>query len=321
MDTRGSVEVPKAPTWSFAAHAFPSEVLQKVKLLEIRTRKLVNNLFSGEYHTVFKGQGMTFSDFREYVPGDDIRAISWTLTARAGKPFIKKFDEERELTVFIVVDISRSTDFGSNELLKGEAMTHLAALVAFSAVRNKDQVGLLLFSDIIEHFVPAKKGRGHTQRLLRDLYYFKPRGKKTRIAQAANHLLGVLKKRSVIFFMSDFIDSEFSAEPLKAATWAESLRLLGRKHDVVAVVVRDRAELELPDVGLVEIQDPETDEVLTIDTSSRAFRESYAAELRRRRDLRDRLLRQAQVDRVEVDSAGSYVNPLVQFFERRRGRS
>lgn len=288
----------------------PAEVLRKVKLLEIRTRKLVNNLFSGEYHTAFKGQGMTFSDFREYVPGDDVRAISWTLTARTGKTHIKKYDEERELTVILAVDVSSSTDFGSVELFKGEAMTHLAALIAFSAIRNKDQVGLLLFSDIVEHYVPAKKGRGHVQRLLRDLYYFKPRSRKTRIATACNHLASVLKKRSVIFLISDFLDAGFD----------QSLRLLGRKHDVVAVVVRDRAEAQLPDVGLLELQDPESGELITIDTSSSAFRSAHTAELRRQADVRDRLLRAAQVDRIEIDAAGSYVDPLVQFFEKRRRR-
>lgn len=286
----------------------PAEVLKKVKLLELRTRKLVNNLFSGEYHTAFKGQGMTFSDFREYVPGDDVRTISWTLTARTGKTYIKKFDEERELTVFLAVDVSRSTDFGSAELFKGEAMTHLAALLAFSAVKNKDQVGLLLFSDVVEHFVPAKKGRGHVQRILRDLYYHKPRSSGTRIAVGANHLLSVLKKRAVIFFLSDFLDQGFD----------QPLRLLGRKHDVVAVVVRDRAETEIPDVGLLEVEDPETGELLTVDTGSSSFRSAYQAELRRQAEQRDRLLRQAQVDRIEVDAAGSYVDPLIQFFERRR---
>lgn len=289
----------------------PAEVLRKVKLLEIRTRKLVNNLFSGEYHTVFKGQGMTFSDFREYVAGDDVRTISWNLTARTGKTFIKKFDEERELTVFLVVDVSSSTDFGSSELFKGEAMTHLAALLAFSANRNKDQVGLLLFSDIVEHFVPAKKGRGHVQRILRDLYFHKPRSRRTKIAVAANHLASVLKKRSVIFFLSDFLDEGFD----------QPLRMLGRKHDVVAIVVHDAAETNLPNVGLLEMQDPETGELMTVDTSSSSFRSAYAAELRRQSDARDRMLRQAQVDRVEVDSAGSYVDPLIQFFSRRRGRS
>lgn len=287
----------------------PNEVLRKVKLLEISTRKLVNNLFAGEYHTAFKGQGMTFSDFREYVPGDDVRTISWNLTARTGKTYIKKFDEERELTLFLAIDVSASTEFGSGELFKGEAMTHLAALLAFSAVRNKDQVGLLLFSDVIEHYVPPKKGRGHVQRILRDLYYFKPRSRRTRVSSAVHYLAGILKKRATVFLMSDFMDEGFD----------QSLRLLGRKHDVIAVVVGDKAESELPQVGLLDLQDAETGEIITVDTSSAAFRESLKRENERRREQRDKMLRQSQVDRVDIEASGNYVDPLIQFFERRKG--
>lgn len=287
----------------------PVEVLKKVKLLEIKTRKLVNNLFAGEYHTAFKGQGMTFSDFREYVPGDDVRTISWPLTARTGKTYIKKFDEERELTVFLAVDISQSTDFGSKGLFKGEAMTHLAALIAFSAVRNKDQIGLLLFSDVVEHFVPPGKGRGHVNRILRDMYFYKPRSRKTKIASACNHLLGILKKRSVIFLMSDFLDEGFE----------QPLRLLSRKHDVIAGVVRDHAERELPNVGLLEIQDPESGELMTVDTSSQLFRQALAFESKRQLEIRDKMLKKAQVDRVEIDSSGDYVDSLIEFFNRRKG--
>lgn len=286
----------------------PAEVLKKVKLLEISTRKLVNNLFAGEYHTIFKGQGMTFADFREYVPGDDVRNISWALTARTGKPYIKKFDEERELTLFLAVDISASTEFGSGEYFKGEAMTHLAALLAFSAVKNKDQVGLLLFSDVIEHFVPPKKGRSHVQRILRDLFYHKPKSRRTNIKNAISHLSGVLKKKSTIFIMSDFMDEGYD----------QSLRLLGRKHDVIAVVVGDRAEEELPNVGVLEVQDAETGEILTVDTSSRQFRDSYANELKKRFEAREKMLRQAQVDRVDIDASGNYVDPLISFFTRRK---
>ncbi len=287
----------------------PVEVLKKVKLLEIKTRKLVTNLFAGEYHTAFKGQGMTFSDFREYVPGDDVRTISWPLTARTGKTYIKKFDEERELTVFLVVDISQSTDFGSKGLFKGEAMTHLAALLAFSAVRNKDQVGLMLFSDVVEHYVPPGKGRAHVQRILRDMYFYKPRSRKTKISAACAHLLGVLKKRSVIFLLSDFLDEGFE----------QPLRLLSRKHDVIAGVVRDRAETELPDVGLLEIQDPESGEIMTVDTSSLVFRQALAFESNRQLELRDKMLKKAQVDRIEIDSSADYVDALIGFFNRRKG--
>ncbi len=285
----------------------PDEILKKVKLLEINTRKLVNNQFAGEYHTVFKGQGMTFSDFREYVPGDDVRTISWALTARAGKPYIKKFDEERELTVILAVDVSGSSDFGTGEFFKGEVMTHLAALIAFSATKNKDQVGLLLFSDQIEHFVPPAKGRGHVHRMLRDLFYFKPKSRRTKISNAMTYMQGILKKKAAIFVISDFMDEGFD----------QSLRLLGRKHDVTALVVRDGAEVVLPDLGVIDLQDAETGEIMTVDTSSAVFRREYELELGKKREQRDRLLKQAQVSRVDLDTSKNYVDPLIQFFKGR----
>lgn len=286
----------------------PEEILKKVKLLEINTRKLVNNQFAGEYHTMFKGQGMTFSDFREYVPGDDVRTISWALTARTGKTYIKKFDEERELTVILAVDVSGSSDFGTGEYFKGEAMTHLAALLAFSAIKNKDQVGLLLFSDQIEHFVPPGKGRGHVHRLLRDLFYVKPKSRRTKISSALTYLQGIQKKRAVIFVISDFMDTNFD----------QSLRLLGRKHDVTALVVRDGAETKLPDLGVIELQDSETGELVTVDTGSRFFRQNWDLEVSQLQVRRDKLLKQAQVQRVDLDSSKNYVDPLIQYFKSRR---
>ncbi|AHI06530.1 hypothetical protein BDW_10150 [Bdellovibrio bacteriovorus W] len=288
--------------------SLPPEVLKKVKLLEISTRKLVNNLFAGEYHTAFKGQGMTFADFREYVPGDDVRSISWPLTARTGKPYIKTFEEERELTLILAIDISGSSDFGTGPYFKGEVMTHMAALLAFSAVKNNDQIGLLLFSDQVEHFVPPKKGRGHVHRLLRDLFYFKPKSQRTKLATAFSYLQGVLKKRATVFVFSDFQDESFE----------QSLRLLGRKHDVVACVVNDAAEYELPDIGVVDVQDAETGEVITIDTSSKEFREKYLSEVLKKKEQRDRLLRLAQVERIDVKSSEDYVNPLIAFFKKRK---
>lgn len=287
--------------------SLPPEVLKKVKLLEINTRKLVNNLFAGEYHTHFKGQGMTFSDFREYVPGDDVRAISWPLTARTGKPFIKTFEEERELTIILAVDISGSTDYGTGSYFKGEVMTHLAALLAFSAVKNNDQVGLLLFTDQVEHFVPPKKGRGHVHRILRDLFYYKPKSHETKIASALTYLQGLLKKRATVFIFSDFFDEGYD----------QALRLLGRKHEVVACVVNDPSESELPDLGVVELQDPETGEVMTVDTSSAVFRRDYMRELKKRKEARDRQLRLAQVERIDVNSNENYADPLVAFFKKR----
>jgi uncharacterized protein (DUF58 family) len=287
--------------------SLPPEVLKKVKLLEINTRKMVNNLFAGEYHTHFKGQGMTFADFREYVPGDDVRAISWPLTARTGKTFIKTFEEERELTLILAVDVSGSADFGTGAYFKGEVMTHLAALLAFSAVKNHDQIGLILFSDQVEHFVPPKKGRAQVHRILRDLLYFKPRSHGTKISTALTHLQGLLKKRATVFLFSDFVDDNYE----------QALRQLGRKHEVVACVVNDQAEEALPDIGVVEMQDAETGEVLTVDTSSAAFRQAYAKELMKRKDLRDRQLRLAQVERIDVHSNQNYVDPLIAFFKKR----
>jgi uncharacterized protein (DUF58 family) len=290
--------------------SLPPEILKKVKLLEISTRKLVNNLFAGEYHTAFKGQGMTFADFREYVPGDDIRHISWPLTARAGKPFIKKFDEERELTLILLVDVSGSTDFGSRDLFKGEVMAHLAALLAFSAAKNNDQIGLLLFSDQVEHFVPPKKGHGHVQRLLRDLYYHEPKSRETRLEPALQFLQGVLKKRAAIFIMSDFFDSRYD----------ESLRMLGRKHDVVSVVVRDPLEQSWPSMGLVDLCDNETGEIVTVDTSSAVFRQQWSDLYKEKELERDKLLRKAQVDRVDVWLDKDFVDPLVKYFKSRQRR-
>lgn len=286
----------------------PPEVLKKVKLLEIHTRKLVNNLFAGEYHTAFKGQGMTFADFREYVPGDDIRTISWPLTARTGKTFIKKFEEERELTLILAVDISGSTDFGSGVLFKGEVMTHVAALLALSAVKNNDQVGLLLFSDQIEHFVPPKKGRGHVHRLLRDLYYLKPRSSRTKIDVVTQYLRGVLKKKASIFILSDFMDEGYE----------RSLKFLGRKHDVVACVVKDPMETELFNLGLVACSDPESGEVLSFDTSSPEFRKEFQIESKKQNERRDRILKMAQVDRVDISNSENYANPLIAYFRQRR---
>ncbi len=288
--------------------SLPPEVLKKVKLLEINTRKMVNNLFAGEYHTAFKGQGMTFADFREYVPGDDVRTISWPLTARTGKTFIKTFEEERELTLILAIDVSGSSDFGTGPYFKGEVMTHLAALLAFSAVKNNDQVGLLLFSDQVEHFVPPKKGRGHVHRLLRDLFYYQPKSSTTKISSALSYLQGVLKKKASVFVFSDFMDEGFD----------QSLRQLGRKHDVVACVVNDIAESEIPDMGVIDVQDAETGEIVTIDTSSADFRKSVQQNFQKKKDARDRQLRLAQVDRVDVKSNKDYVDPLIAYFKKRK---
>lgn len=290
--------------------SLPPEILKKVKLLEISTRRLVNNLFAGEYHSAFKGQGMTFSEFREYVPGDDVRSIAWSLTARQGKPYIKKYDEEREMTLMLAVDVSGSEDFGSREYFKGEVVAHLAALLSFSAVKNKDPVGLLLFSDQIEHYVPPRKGRGQIHRILRDLYYFKPRSRRTSIDNAMTYLQGVMKKRANVFLFSDFFDSGFD----------RSLSMIGKKHEAVAVVINDPAELKLPALGLIDLEDPETGEVLTLDTSSRSVRSQYEAFMKERKSLRDQELRRAQIDRIDVMTDQDIVQPLIRFFQSRHRR-
>jgi uncharacterized protein (DUF58 family) len=291
-------------------NALPQEILKKVKLLEINTRKLVNSLFVGQYHSAFKGQGMTFAEFREYVPGDDVRAISWPVTARTGKTHIKKFDEERELTLMLVVDASGSLSFGSGEYLKGEIVTHLSAILGFAAAKNNDHVGLLLFTDQVEHFVPAKKGRGHIQRLLRDLYFFKPKSTGTKVSSAIDHLLGVLKKRSTIFIFSDFQDQSF----------AQSLRMISKKHDVIAVVVQDPAELNIPAVGLIDLQDAESGQIITVDSSSPVFQREYKAFIKKQRDDREAELRRAGVDRIEVVSGAEFVDPLIAYFRKKNAR-
>jgi len=288
----------------------PEEILKKVKLLEVRTRRVVNNLFVGEYHSAFRGQGMTFAEFREYVPGDDVRSIAWSLMARSGKVYIKKHDEEREMTVVLAVDISGSQVFGSQKYLKGEAIAHLSALVGFAATLNKDAVGLLLFSDQVELFVPPKKGRGQMHRILREIYYFKPQSKRTNIGVAVDFLQGVLKKKTHIFLFSDFLDQGFETP----------LRLLGKKHDAVAVVVKDPLETKIPALGLVDFEDPETGEVVTVDTSSAQFQKDYKAYCQKQDEIRDNQLKRSQVDQIQIQTDQDLVQPLVQFFQSRKTR-
>jgi uncharacterized protein (DUF58 family) len=290
--------------------SLPPEILKKVKLLEISTRKIVNSLFAGQYHSAFKGQGMTFAEVREYVAGDDVRTISWPVTARTGRAYIKKFDEERELTLMLVVDISGSLSFGSSDYFKGEIVTHLSALLGFAAAKNNDHVGLLLFTDQVEHFVPAKKGRGHIQRILRDLYFHKPKSKGTRIASATEHLQGILKKRATVFVFSDFQDKAF----------AQSLRMISRRHDVVAVVIEDPAELKIPRMGLVDLVDAESGETMTVDASSPMFQRAYAEYMKGIKATREAELRQAGVDKIEVVSGANFVDPLISYFRKKNGR-
>jgi uncharacterized protein (DUF58 family) len=288
--------------------SIPADIVKKVKLLELNTRKLVNSTFGGQYQSAFKGQGMTFSDFREYVPGDDVRAISWNLTARTGKTHIKKYEEERELTIILAVDVSGSMGFGSKNFLKGEVITNLAALLGFAAAKNNDNVGLLLFSDQVEHFVPPKKGRGHIQRLLRDLYFYQPKTQNTKISEAVDYLSGILKKRATIFLMSDFMSDE---------PFGQILKRLSRKHELISVVVSDPAESTLPNLGLIDYFDPETEEVITLDTASESFRKLVYDQFRRNKEFRDAEFRKAQIDRIDIPNDENYVDPLLSYFRKR----
>lgn len=289
--------------------SIPAEVLKQIKLLEVHVKKLVNSGFAGQYQSAFRGQGMVVSDFREYVPGDDVRSISWNLTARTGKTYIKKYEEERELVMILAVDVSGSLDFGSKNYFKSEVLTHLSALLGFCASKNNDNVGLLLFTDQVEHFVPPKKGRGHIQRILRDLYYHRPKSHRTKISGMVEYLLGVLKKRSIVFLFSDFIDS---------SPFSKALRHLSSRHETVAVYAHDPMERELPGVGLVDFMDPESGEIVSVDTSSPLFRRYYKRTFEVHRDRVDSELRKAGVDVIEVSNNEDFVQPLARYFKRRR---
>ncbi len=292
----------------------PADILKKVKRIEIDTRKMVNNIFSGEYHTQFKGQGMTFSDFREYVAGDDVRAISWALTARAGKPYIKTYEEERELTLLLAVDVSGSQDFGSKNYFKGETLTYVAATMAFSAVKNNDQVGLLLFSDEVELYVPPKKGRAQVHRILRELLYFKPKKTGTKISSALDYLRGVLKKRATVFLLSDFRMNEADLQ------FDSSLKLLERKHEIIAGVVTDQAEYLFPDVGLVELQDAETGEMIMLDTGNPIFREEMKTRFQSDFYKLQKSLGRCGVSSFQFEANDDYHKALLAFFKRKRPR-
>ncbi|MEP6620486.1 MAG: DUF58 domain-containing protein [bacterium] len=289
----------------------PPEILRQVKLLELRTRGLVNSLFTGEYRSVFKGQGMEFAEVREYQAGDEVRAIDWNVTARMGKPFVKRYVEERELTVMLAVDLSGSERFGTRVRFKSELASELAAVLAMSAIRNNDRVGAVLFSDRIEHVVPPRKGRRHALRLMRDLLVFEPEGTGTDLAGALEYTGKMLAHKAVIFVVSDF-----QAENLE-----QPLKLLAQRHDVVAVTVDDPSEQELPDIGLARFVDPETGRTIDINTSDSGVRAQYAKSIAEELNARRRLLRRLAIDEVPVSTAGGVVDPLIKFFRARETRA
>ncbi len=288
----------------------PKEILKKVKRIEITTRGLVNDVFSGEYHSVFKGRGMEFSEVREYQIGDDIRTIDWNVTARMGHPYVKVFEEERELTVMLLVDVSSSGNFGTYERMKGEIAIEICALLAFSAIKNNDKVGLIIFTDKIEKFIPPKKGKSHVLRVLRELLYHKPEGTQTDIAGALEYLNRVTKRRSVVFLVSDFINTGYE----------KALQIANRRHDVVAITVTDPRELEMPDVGFIELEDAETGEVVLVDTSVAAVRNVYAKISSDEVKSREKLFQSINVDHIDVRTDQSYIEPLIRFFRMRARR-
>lgn len=285
-----------------------AELLKKVRKVEIKTRGLSNQLFSGEYHTAFKGRGMTFSEVREYQAGDDIRSIDWNVTARFNNTYVKVFEEEREMTVMLLVDVSASGEFGTQKQLKQELITELCAVLAFSAIQNNDKIGVIFFTDKIEKFIPPKKGKTHILRIIRDLIEFKPEHKKTDIKQALKYLTNVIKKRSIAFVISDFIaDNNF----------VDALKIANKKHDLVALRIYDKREMELPDIGLVKFMDAETGTLKWIDTSDKDVRTHFYAEAKKQEAFLKEIFNKSGVDSADINTAESYIKPLMNLFKRR----
>jgi uncharacterized protein (DUF58 family) len=288
----------------------PAHILKKIRVLEIKTRGLVEAAFAGDYHSVFKGRGMNFEDVREYQPGDEIRAIDWNVTARLGTPFVKKFTEERELTVMLIVDVSASGNFGSTTQSKRELAAEVACLLAFSAIRNNDKVGLLLFTDRVELFIPPKKGRSHTLRLIREILFFEPEGRGTNPALALDSLNKIVTRRAVVFFISDFQAPDFSKD----------LSVSGRRHDFIAFHVQDEREKVLPNIGIITLEDAETGEQIEIDTGDRAARARFVDLASEKQTELLRTLRRNNVDAIALRTGEDYLPALRSFFKQREHR-
>ncbi len=288
----------------------PKEILKKIRRIEIRTKKLVNDLFSGEYHSTFKGQGMEFEEVRQYEPGDEIRLIDWNVTARTGYPHIKKFKEERELSVVMLFDASSSGRFGTRDRFKSETAAELCALLAFSAIKNNDKVGLIIFTDKIEKFIPPQKGRGHVLRLIREILYFKPEGIATDIGAALEYFSRVIKRKSVVFLVSDFLSENF----------IKPIQIANNKHDVVAIKITDPRETSFDNVGLIELEDAETGEVVMIDTGSREFRREFSARAEEDNLGLKKAFKLINLDFINIRTDESYIVPLINFFKMRERR-
>ena len=286
------------------------ELLKQVRQIEIKTRGVVNEVFSGEYHSVFKGRGMEFSEVREYQPGDDVRSIDWNVTARFGHPFIKIFEEERELTVMLLVDMSGSLVFGTVEKTKQQIAAELSAILAFSAMKNNDKVGLILFTDQIEKFVPPRKGRSHVLRIIREVLSFEPHGNKTDLKGALEYFNHTIKKKSIAFMISDFMDEGYE----------KIIRIVGKKHDLIGLVLRDPREKELPKAGLIKFRDAETNEIRYVDTSSKDVRNWFYKKQKEDDEKLRSLFISGRIDSINIDAGTSYVKPLVDFFKLREKR-
>ena len=289
----------------------PREILKQVRWVEIATRGLVSEVFSGEYHSVFKGRGMNFAEVREYHYGDDIRYIDWNVTARTGAPFVKVFDEERELTLMLVVDVSASGDFGSRGRMKGEVAVEICAVLAFSAITNNDKVGLIIFSDRIEKFVPPRKGRRHVLRVLRELLYFQPEGRGTDVRGALEYLARVVRRRAVVFVVSDFLATDYE----------KALAVTGRRHDTIVIRISDPRERELPAVGYIELEDAETGEQVSVNVSDPVFRAAFDRDVTETQTVREREFRRKGIDLVEISTDRQYTDRLMRFFRQRAKRS
>lgn len=292
-----------------------AEIMQKVRQIELRTRRLVNDAVAGHYHSVFRGRGIEFDEVREYVPGDDVRAIDWNVTARAGRPFIKKFREDRELTILLLVDVSGSLEFGSAEVSKRELEAELASVLALSATRNDDKVGLVLFTENVETYIPPKKGRFHVLRVVREILGAAPRNQGTDVARALRFANEVTHRPAIVFLLSDLLSPSADLASLR-----DAVRLVRRRHDLVAVHLRDPREMTLPNVGLLTLEDAETGELVELDTGKAKVRARYAALAEARRLDVARTLRREGVDCLDVDTARPYLPPLLAFFKSRERR-
>ncbi len=287
-----------------------TELLKKVRKIEIRTKGLVNQIFSGEYHSVFKGRGMAFSEVREYQFGDDIRMIDWNVSARFNHPYIKIFEEERELTVMLLVDVSGSGEFGTVQQLKRDVATELCAVLAFSALKNNDKVGVILFSDVVEKFIPPKKGRTHILRIVRELLDFQPVHRETNITEGLRYLTSAIKKRSIVFVISDFLSDGYD----------DALKIAAKKHDLVGIHLYDPREAELPSSGLMRVLDAETREAIWVDSGDRMVRDGYSRWWKQQQEARQKLFRRTGVDAIQIRIDQSYIQPLVSFFRLREKR-